>query len=117
MDVQVSNIHDNHQFISIIRPEVQEPAPVTEDQLAELSEVRSKILNSMINLSFDFCLLQVMMQLGTDEAGAEIRAKMQSASLLSDMESFKVSLISQLLICNNTQCFRRPSLAVCWQTL
>ena len=31
-----------------------------------------------------------MMQLGTDEAGAEIRAKMQSASLLSDMESFKV---------------------------
>ena len=37
-------------------------------------------------------VLQVMMQLGTDEAGAEIRAKMQSASLLSDMESFKVSL-------------------------
>ena len=35
-------------------------------------------------------VLQVMMQLGTDEAGAEIRAKMQSASLLSDMESFKV---------------------------
>jgi len=53
------------------RPEVQEPAPVTEDQLAELSEV--------------------MMQLGTDEAGAEIRAKMQSASLLSDMESFKAA--------------------------
>ena len=37
-------------------------------------------------------VLQVMMQLGTDEAGAEIRAKMQSASLLSDMESFKVIL-------------------------
>ena len=37
--------------------------------------------------------MQVMMQLGTDEAGAEIRAKMQSASLLSDMESFKVSLL------------------------
>lgn len=32
-----------------------------------------------------------MMQLGTDEAGAEIRAKMQSASLLSDMESFKAA--------------------------
>ena len=31
------------------------------------------------------------MQLGTDEAGAEIRAKMQSASLLSDMESFKAA--------------------------
>jgi len=53
------------------RPEVQEPAPVTEDQLAELSEV--------------------MMQLGTDGAGAEIRAKMQSASLMSDMESFKAA--------------------------
>ena len=32
-----------------------------------------------------------MMQLGTDEVGAEIRAKMQSASLLSDMESFKAA--------------------------
>ena len=56
------------------------------------------------------------MQLGTDEAGAEIRAKMQSASLLSDMESFKVSLISQLLI-TTLKCFRRPTLAVSWQTL
>ena len=53
------------------RPEVQEPPPVTEDQLAEMSEV--------------------MMQLGTDGAGAELRAKMQSASLLSDMESFKAA--------------------------
>ena len=52
------------------RPVVQDPAPVTEDQLAELSEV--------------------MMQLGTDKAAAEIRAKMQSANLMSDMESFKV---------------------------
>ena len=34
--------------------------------------------------------IQVMMQLGSDAAGAEVRAKMQSASLLSDMESFKV---------------------------
>ena len=32
-----------------------------------------------------------MMQLGTDGAGAEIRAKMQSASLMSDMESFKAA--------------------------
>ena len=53
------------------RPEVQDPPPVTEDQLAELSEV--------------------MMQLGTDQAGAEIRAKMQSANLMSDMESFKAA--------------------------
>ena len=58
------------------RPVVQEPAPVTEDQLAELSEV--------------------MMQLGSVEAGAEIRAKMQSASLLSDMESFKVEMSTNL---------------------
>ena len=74
----------------ITRPEVQEPAPVTEDQLAELSEVSSFhhfIMNPIL-----MSVLQVMMQLGTDEAGAEIRAKMQSASLLSDMESFKVSL-------------------------
>ena len=45
-----------------------------------------------MNPIFISSVLQVMMQLGTDEAGAEIRAKMQSASLLSDMESFKVSL-------------------------
>ena len=60
----------------MFRPEVQEPAPVTEDQLAEMSEV--------------------MMQLGTDGAGAEIRAKMQSASLLSDMESFKVGQVKTI---------------------
>ena len=32
-----------------------------------------------------------MMQLGSTEAGAEVRARMQSASLLSDMESFKAA--------------------------
>ena len=31
------------------------------------------------------------MQLGSSEAGAEVRARMQSASLLSDMESFKAA--------------------------
>ena len=31
------------------------------------------------------------MQLGSTEAGAEVRARMQSASLLSDMESFKAA--------------------------
>ena len=44
---------------------------MTEDQLAEQAEV--------------------MMQLGADSEGSEIRAKMQSASLLSDMESFKAA--------------------------
>ena len=60
-----------------------------------------------------------MMQLGTDEAGAEIRAKMQSASLLSDMESFKVipSLAQYLTASDYTEYFRRPTLAVCWQIL
>jgi hypothetical protein len=32
----------------------------------------------------------VLTQLGTSEEGARIRAQMQSASLLSDMEAFKV---------------------------
>ena len=80
------------------RPEVQDPAPVTEDQLAELSEV--------------------MMQLGTDQAGAEIRAKMQSANLMSDMESFKVSCgqsTSQFPALASVLS-RRPTPAVCWQT-
>ena len=36
---------------------------------------------------------QVMMQLGSSEAGAEVRARMQSASLLSDMESFKAASV------------------------
>jgi len=53
------------------RPHVQEPAPMTEDQLAEQAEV--------------------LMQLGSDLAGSEVRAKLQSANLLSDMESFKAA--------------------------
>lgn len=32
----------------------------------------------------------ILTQLGTTEEGARIRAQMQSASLLSDMEAFKV---------------------------
>ena len=32
-----------------------------------------------------------MLQLGMDSEGAQLRAKMQSASLLSDMESFKAA--------------------------
>ncbi|XP_019516887.1 PREDICTED: rab3 GTPase-activating protein catalytic subunit, partial [Hipposideros armiger] len=51
-------------------PITQEPAPMTEDLLEEQSEVLAK--------------------LGTSAEGAHLRARMQSACLLSDMESFKV---------------------------
>lgn len=37
----------------------------------------------------------VLTQLGTTEEGARIRAQMQSASLLSDMQAFKVPLASR----------------------
>ncbi|KAF7709908.1 rab3 GTPase-activating protein catalytic subunit isoform X2 [Silurus meridionalis] len=50
-------------------PITQEPAPMTEDVLEEQSEVLAK--------------------LGTSAEGAHLRARMQSACLLSDMESFK----------------------------
>ena len=36
-------------------------------------------------------LFQVLLQLGSDAEGSELRARMQSASLLSDMESFKAA--------------------------
>lgn len=48
----------------------QDPTPKTEDQLEEDE--------------------RVMLQLGTDAQGMELRTRMMSASLLSDMESFKV---------------------------
>ncbi|CAG5912367.1 unnamed protein product [Menidia menidia] len=50
---------------------VPEPAPMTEDQLEEQSEVLAK--------------------LGTSAEGTHLRARMQSACLLSDMESFKAA--------------------------
>ncbi|XP_051884466.1 rab3 GTPase-activating protein catalytic subunit isoform X1 [Pristis pectinata] len=52
-------------------PLTQEPAPMTEDLLEEQSEVLAK--------------------LGTSAEGAHLRARMQSACLLSDMESFKAA--------------------------
>lgn len=52
-------------------PVTQEPAPMTEDTLEEQSEVLAK--------------------LGTSAEGSQLRARMQSASLLSDMESFKAA--------------------------
>ena len=38
---------------------------------------------------------EILTQLGTSEEGARVRAQMQCASLLSDMESFKVKAISE----------------------
>ncbi|XP_015600324.1 rab3 GTPase-activating protein catalytic subunit [Cephus cinctus] len=52
-------------------PVTQDPVPKTEDQLEEDA--------------------QVMMQLGTDQHASEMRARLMSASLLSDMESFKAA--------------------------
>lgn len=65
----------------------QEPAPMTEDLLEEQSEVLAK--------------------LGTSAEGAHLRARMQSACLLSDMESFKVdaSFFKKMCVCVCTQYF------------
>ncbi|XP_054718662.1 rab3 GTPase-activating protein catalytic subunit-like [Uloborus diversus] len=52
-------------------PVTQEPAPVTEDLLEEQAEV--------------------LVQLGTHAEGAALRARMQSACLMSDMEAFKAA--------------------------
>lgn len=52
-------------------PITQDPVPKTEDQLEEDTEV--------------------LLKLGSDAQGSELRAKMMSASLLSDMESFKAA--------------------------
>uniref|UniRef100_A0A8C5H0S8 Rab3 GTPase-activating protein catalytic subunit n=1 Tax=Gouania willdenowi TaxID=441366 RepID=A0A8C5H0S8_GOUWI len=52
-------------------PVTQEPAPMTEDLLEEQSEVLAK--------------------LGSSAEGSVLRARMQSACLLSDMESFKAA--------------------------
>lgn len=90
-------------------PITQDPVPKTEDQLEEDA--------------------QVMMQLGTDKYASEMRARMMSASLLSDMESFKVAhdrsrsksndmylTIFRLLrfVLHNA---RRQIPARCWRTL
>ncbi|XP_026487586.1 rab3 GTPase-activating protein catalytic subunit [Vanessa tameamea] len=52
-------------------PRTQDPAPKTEDQLEEDAEL--------------------MVRLGDDAKASELRAKMMSASLLSDMEAFKAA--------------------------
>jgi Rab3 GTPase-activating protein catalytic subunit len=59
--------HDDYLYV----PMCQDPTPMTEDMLAEQAEI--------------------LLQLGMDAQGAQLRAQMQSASLLSDMESFKAA--------------------------
>ncbi|XP_074642793.1 rab3 GTPase-activating protein catalytic subunit-like isoform X2 [Tubulanus polymorphus] len=65
-DLKLLNL-DEPLFI----PMTQEPSPMTEDMLEEQADVLTK--------------------LGTSAEGAHLRARMQSASLLSDMESFKAA--------------------------
>ena len=62
-------LQNESEFIYI--PITQDPSPMTEDLLAEQAEL--------------------MLTLGFDEEGSALRARMQSASLLSDMESFKAA--------------------------
>lgn len=57
-------------------PFTQEPAPMTEDRLEEHAGV--------------------LLRLGTDAMGSQLRARMMSASLLSDMESFKVIMVAEI---------------------
>lgn len=42
---------------------------------------------------------EVLAKLGTSAEGAHLRARMQSACLLSDMESFKVGHTSEFWVC------------------
>lgn len=58
-------------------PVTQEPAPVTEDLLEQQAEV--------------------LVQLGTHPEGAALRARMQSACLMSDMEAFKAANPNSIL--------------------
>ncbi|KAK3875371.1 hypothetical protein Pcinc_019752 [Petrolisthes cinctipes] len=52
-------------------PVTQDPAPVTEDRLEEHTDA--------------------LLRLGTDSLGSHLRARLMSAALLSDMESFKAA--------------------------
>jgi Rab3 GTPase-activating protein catalytic subunit len=56
---------------------MQEHTPMTEDMLWEQATVLAK--------------------LGTSEEAARVRAKMQSSSLLSDMQAFKASTIHDMI--------------------
>ena len=64
---------------SLARPEMRLCEPVTQDQSAVTTE---DIIEEQ---------QQLMMSLGEDKRGSEMRSEMQSRSLLSDMEAFKAA--------------------------
>lgn len=68
---QIKNLHSLATGEPLYIPVTQEPSPMTEDMLEEHAEVLAK--------------------LGTTAEGSKLRARMQSACLLSDMESFKAA--------------------------
>lgn len=68
---QIKNMFSLATGEPLFIPVTQEPSPVTEDMLEEHAEVLAK--------------------LGTTAEGSKLRARMQSACLLSDMESFKAA--------------------------
>ncbi|CAG5116376.1 unnamed protein product [Candidula unifasciata] len=69
--VPLKNVHLLVTGEQLFIPITQEPSPMTEDMLEEHAEVLAK--------------------LGTSAEGSQIRARMQSACLVSDMESFKAA--------------------------
>ncbi|KAK3707091.1 hypothetical protein QZH41_004162 [Actinostola sp. cb2023] len=72
VEAKQQEVHDQRQRDQdSLRDLLQEPAPMTEDMLQEHAEV--------------------LTQLGTTQEGTRVRAQMQSASLLSDMEAFKAA--------------------------
>lgn len=69
MDLGELRLLETGEYLYI--PKTQDPIPKTEDQLEEDAEV--------------------LLRLGTDAHGSELRARLMSASLLSDMEAFKAA--------------------------
>lgn len=57
---------------------------------------------------------EVLAKLGTSAEGAHLRARMQSACLLSDMESFKVVLLE--VFCETTLFLIKLSLLLVWNS-
>lgn len=49
---------------------------------------------------------EILTQLGTSVEGARVRAQMQCASLLSDMEAFKVRNCGSPTVCYRREAFR-----------
>ncbi|XP_023243587.1 rab3 GTPase-activating protein catalytic subunit-like [Centruroides sculpturatus] len=68
---QLNNLTLLHSGAPLFIPITQEPSPMTEDMLEEHAEI--------------------LVQLGTNSEGAALRARMQSACLMSDMEAFKAA--------------------------